>query len=46
MAARTKSARQVRYLMSKGSPLTARQKKKLEEELHEGKVKVKKKRRR
>lgn len=35
-----KSARQVRFLLSKGSPLTARQKRTLERELHEGTVKM------
>lgn len=36
-----KSKRQVRYLMSKGSPLSGAQKDKLEGELHSGKVKIK-----
>lgn len=37
----TKSARQVRYLLSKGSPLSAQQKTKLKGELHSGAVKIK-----
>ena len=36
----TKSKAQVRYLLSKGSPLTGSQQKKLKSELHTGKVKV------
>jgi hypothetical protein len=32
--------KQVRYLMSKGSPLSPSQKSKFEKELHSGKVKV------
>lgn len=39
---KVKSKRQVRYLLSDGSPLTDEQKAKLKRELHEGKVKVKK----
>ena len=38
----TKSKKQVGYLLSKGSPLTAAQKGKLKGELHQGTVKVKK----
>lgn len=38
--AKTKSQRQVRFLMSKGSPLSASQKGKLKSELHSGAVKV------
>ncbi len=38
----TKSRAQVGYLLSKGSPLTASQQKKLKSELHTGKVKVSK----
>jgi hypothetical protein len=34
--------KQVRYLMSKGSPLSPSQKSKFEKELHSGKVKVRK----
>ena len=37
---KTKSKRQVGYLLSKGSPLTAAQKTKLKSELHKGTVKV------
>ena len=40
--AKTKSKKQVGYLLSKGSPLSDKQKSKLESELHSGKVKVKK----
>ena len=40
--AKSKSSKQVRFLFSKGSPLTAEQKKKLEGELHIGAVKIKK----
>ena len=40
--AKTKSKRQVAYLMSKGSPLSKKQKEKLKGELHSGKVKVEK----
>lgn len=36
------SKRQVRYLLSKGSPLTPEQKSKMKRELHSGKMKVKK----
>ena len=36
----TKSRAQVGYLLSKGSPLTGVQQKKLKSELHTGKVKV------
>jgi hypothetical protein len=36
----TKSKKQVGYLLSKGSPLTSTQQKKLKSELHTGKVKV------
>lgn len=39
-----KSKKQVRYLLSSGSPLTAEQKAKLKRELHSGAVRVKKKR--
>ena len=39
-AAKTKSRAQVGYLLSKGSPLTGSQQKKLKGELHSGKVKV------
>lgn len=38
--AKTKSKKQVGYLLSSGSPLSAAQKKKLKGELHSGKVKV------
>jgi len=37
---KTKSKKQVGYLLSKGSPLSERQQNKLERELHSGKVKV------
>ena len=40
--AKTKSKKQVGYLLSKGSPLTKGQQDKLKSELHSGKVKVKK----
>lgn len=40
--AKRKSKRQVRFLLSKGSPLSAEQKSKLKGELHTGAVKVKK----
>jgi hypothetical protein len=40
---KTKSRKQVRFLLSKGSPLTKKQTAKLKRELHSGKVKVKKK---
>lgn len=39
--AKTKSSRQVRYLMSGGSPLSQSQKDKLKSELRSGDVKVK-----
>jgi hypothetical protein len=39
-ASKTKSKRQVGYLLSKGSPLTSAQKSKLKNELHTGAVKV------
>ncbi len=39
---KTKSRRQVRYLLSSGSPLTDAEKARLKRELHEGKVKVRK----
>jgi hypothetical protein len=38
--AKTKSARQVRFLLSKVSPLTADQKAELQRELHSGAVKI------
>lgn len=38
--AKTKSLQQVKYLLSKGSPLSDTQKRKLEDELHSGQVKV------
>jgi hypothetical protein len=41
----TKSAKQVRYLLSDGSPLSDKQKAKLIRELHSGVVTVKKKKR-
>lgn len=37
-----KSMKQVKYLLSKGSPLTGAQKDKLKGELHSGAVKIKK----
>ena len=37
-----KSKKQIGYLLSSGSPLTARQKEKLKNELHSGEVKIKK----
>lgn len=40
---KTKSARQVRFLLSKGSPLSMSKKGKFKKELHAGKVKIKKK---
>lgn len=40
---KSKSKRQVRYLLSKGSPLKPSGKAKLKRELHSGAVKVKKK---
>lgn len=45
MPTKDKSARQVRYLLSDGSPLTQAQKAKLKGELHSGAVRVKKHRR-
>lgn len=39
---KTKSRKQVGFLLSKGSPLTMKQKGKLKKELHSGTVKVKK----
>jgi hypothetical protein len=39
---KTKSKRQVRFLLSKGSPLSQKQKTKLKGELHSKKVKIKK----
>lgn len=39
-----KSARQVRYLLSKGSPLEKKEKETLKKELHSGTVKIVKKR--
>lgn len=41
MKQKTKSKKQVGYLLSKSSPLTKNQQSKLKKELHEGKVKVK-----
>ena len=38
----TKSKKQVGYLLSKGSPLTGTEQKKLKSELHTGKVKISK----
>lgn len=38
--AKTKSGKQAGYLLSKGTPLSPRQKKKLLSELHGGKVRV------
>lgn len=40
--AKSKSKRQVGYLLSSGSPLSKKQKSKLKSELHSGKVRVKK----
>lgn len=40
MASKTKTRRQVRYLLSAGSPLSAAQKEKLRQELRSGAVKV------
>jgi len=40
MKAKTKSKKQVGYLLSKGSPLSSTQQNKLKRELHSGKVKV------
>ena len=39
--AKTKSRRQVGYLLSSGSPLSKKQKGKLKKELHSGAVRVK-----
>lgn len=39
---KSKSRRQVSFLLSKGSPLTDVQKSKLKDELHSGEVKIKK----
>lgn len=39
---KSKSKKQVAYLLSKGSPLSSGQQVKLKTELHSGKVKVKK----
>ena len=39
---KTKSARQVRFLLGAGSPLSGAQKNKLKKELHSRKVKIKK----
>ena len=39
---KTKSMRQVKFLLSSGSPLTGNQKNKLKGELHTKKVKIKK----
>lgn len=44
-ASKTKSQQQVRFLLSKGSPLTEAQKAKLKRELKGGKVKIVKRRR-
>ncbi len=41
---KTKSKKQVGYLLSKGSPLSRSQKSKLKKELHSGAVRVSKKR--
>lgn len=41
--AKKKTLKQVRYLLSKGSPLSDEEKNKLKRELHEKKVKIKKK---
>jgi len=38
---KSKSKKQVRYLLSKGSPLSSTQQNKLKKELHSGTVKVK-----
>ena len=40
---KTKSSRQARYLLSGGSPLTPKQKKRLKGELSSGAVKIKRK---
>lgn len=42
--AKTKSRRQVGYLLSSGSPLSGAQKRKLRSELHTGKVRIMKRR--
>lgn len=42
MAAKTKSKKQVGFLLSKGSPLSEKQVGKLKKELHSGRVKVSK----
>lgn len=42
MKSKTKSQKQVRYLLSKVSPLTSKEQTKLKKELHSGKVKIKK----
>lgn len=39
---KTKSLKQIGYLLSKGSPLSAQQQHNLKKELHQGTVKVKK----
>jgi len=39
---KTKSMKQVGYLLSKVSPLTPKEQNKLKKELHSGKVKIKK----
>jgi hypothetical protein len=39
---KTKSMKQVGYLLSKVSPLTLKEQNKLKKELHSGKVKIKK----
>jgi hypothetical protein len=41
MPAKTKTKKQVGYLLSKGSPLTPKQQEKLKRELHSKKVKIK-----
>jgi len=46
MSPKTKSRKQVGLLLSKNSPLSAKQKAKLKRELHSGAVKVKGKRKR
>ena len=43
---KTKSKKQVAFLLSKGSPLSAAEKARLKGELHSGSVKVRKKRKR
>ena len=45
MPAKTKSKKQVGYLLSSGSPLSDKQKSKLKGELHRGTVRVAQKRR-